>query len=746
MKLSKNIALIICLVMCFTLVLTACGVKTHTVTFDLNYTGAAVATTATVNDGDKASEPNPAPVRTGYIFSGWYITAAAAAADKYDFAAAVTGNLTLYAGWAEDAAQADPYPNAGTIIKSLEGNTYKLDIYDSRVSKIVNKATGEFIEAFQNYNSLYAPGIGKNSIVFGEWRTGAYEYLEGSVIDNALTIEYESDTLKLEDHNFITSYTADESNILLELGGHTEVKVSLEKNGCISSYFNAGGTWRRTNMGFWTISQSIPDDYTSASVTFDVYMDGVKADSGVNDANRIYADVTAKIATFSRSGIVTQRQVLWVPALLNASVPLFEFISAGGNVAQLYLGGIEEEQPVPGGEEGETETVTVGNLLKLVNPATKATIAAGEWAYSNTNNRITLTINEQDYVPVRDIGQWSYNTLEFDYNGETYSTEIINWESLLLDEWEATLPTGVVSEKITGRSSSGASNIANYTLTLYGNNRAYFYGETNDGVITVRGAGTYTKGAESCTVTINDREFGEFEIKFNNTDGNYIANINLDEAAGLTGHTASSRIFGNLTLSFSNIDYTFQGLATGGNLNNTVFIMSLRANGTLELKDRSGASHNAYGTYTYDEIADSFEFVIRDSTSNIITFEGASAKVGNIYQISYTTSGSTVILKWEEAPTATGVVFTGPGPYSQTIIATLYSDGTIIVSVGALGSSSGCWVYDAETNVYSYSAMDANGDGNGRTASSTYNETTNTYTLTYMSMSVAREITYTPIV
>lgn len=67
----------------------------YTVTFDLNYEG-ATPTTAEVKEGEKATRPAD-PSRDGYDFDDWYVDAEFSA--TYDFNAAVTQSITLYANW-----------------------------------------------------------------------------------------------------------------------------------------------------------------------------------------------------------------------------------------------------------------------------------------------------------------------------------------------------------------------------------------------------------------------------------------------------------------------------------------------------------------------------------------------------------------------------------------------------------------------------------------------------------------------
>ena len=68
-----------------------------TVTFDLNYAG-STSTTATAEIGGRISQPAE-PKRQDFVFTGWYTDAACTT--EYSFAAVVTGDVTLYAGWEE---------------------------------------------------------------------------------------------------------------------------------------------------------------------------------------------------------------------------------------------------------------------------------------------------------------------------------------------------------------------------------------------------------------------------------------------------------------------------------------------------------------------------------------------------------------------------------------------------------------------------------------------------------------------
>ena len=96
--------------------------KTYVVSFEVAG-GTPQPSPQTVNAGGKATEPTPAPTKTGYTFDGWYL-----GGDKYDFSKEVTANINLMAKWNPNAGQTSytvtfnadggkPVPLKQTIVK-----------------------------------------------------------------------------------------------------------------------------------------------------------------------------------------------------------------------------------------------------------------------------------------------------------------------------------------------------------------------------------------------------------------------------------------------------------------------------------------------------------------------------------------------------------------------------------------------------------------------------------------------------
>ena len=88
--------------------------QNHTVTFQTN--GADSISSKSVEDGEKVSEPDPAPQKSGYDFMGWYTDSSFTT--KYDFDTPVTSNITLYAKWKIQTFSIVFYTNGGSAVET----------------------------------------------------------------------------------------------------------------------------------------------------------------------------------------------------------------------------------------------------------------------------------------------------------------------------------------------------------------------------------------------------------------------------------------------------------------------------------------------------------------------------------------------------------------------------------------------------------------------------------------------------
>ena len=75
-------------------------VAEYTITF--NTDGGSSVSSVKVKDGEKVAKPSTNPTKEGYTFKHWSTTKGGS---EYDFSTAVSGNLTLYAVWEENAPE-----------------------------------------------------------------------------------------------------------------------------------------------------------------------------------------------------------------------------------------------------------------------------------------------------------------------------------------------------------------------------------------------------------------------------------------------------------------------------------------------------------------------------------------------------------------------------------------------------------------------------------------------------------------
>ncbi len=80
----------------------------HLVVFETN--GGSEVASQVIGDGRCATRPVDDPTRDGYEFAGWY--ADETLAEEFDFAKAITADVTVYAKW--EAVSPDPEPTPDT--------------------------------------------------------------------------------------------------------------------------------------------------------------------------------------------------------------------------------------------------------------------------------------------------------------------------------------------------------------------------------------------------------------------------------------------------------------------------------------------------------------------------------------------------------------------------------------------------------------------------------------------------------
>ena len=120
---------------------------TYTVTFETN--GGSAVASQTVNSGEKATKPAD-PTKSGFVFDGWYADATFAAA--FDFDAAITADVTVYAKWTEESK---PGEIVYTIVSG--GNSTWTKGSSSGVTIVVKRDPNDE-ECFSHFASVQIDG------------------------------------------------------------------------------------------------------------------------------------------------------------------------------------------------------------------------------------------------------------------------------------------------------------------------------------------------------------------------------------------------------------------------------------------------------------------------------------------------------------------------------------------------------------------------------------------------------------
>lgn len=133
----------------------------YAVTFKYNYEDKGVYIVGLVAEGETVGVP-AAPEREGYTFDGWYTSADCST--EYDFAAAVTASLTLYAKWtdAEVAPEPSPEPSPEPTpdVPKTYTVTFEYNLANQGTYKTVAVEDGKTVEqpGFLSYGNYYVVG------------------------------------------------------------------------------------------------------------------------------------------------------------------------------------------------------------------------------------------------------------------------------------------------------------------------------------------------------------------------------------------------------------------------------------------------------------------------------------------------------------------------------------------------------------------------------------------------------------
>ena len=155
----------------FTATFSACkkDKPTYTVTFNSNG-GAEVANQIITGNG-KATKPSPDPTKAEYVFGGWYKDNNTFEY-KWDFAATITADITLYAKWIT-AITVIFNSNEGSAVSQITNVPYNTVITEPAAPAKTGYDFGGWFKDNNTFANLWNFGADKvveNTTLYAKWK------------------------------------------------------------------------------------------------------------------------------------------------------------------------------------------------------------------------------------------------------------------------------------------------------------------------------------------------------------------------------------------------------------------------------------------------------------------------------------------------------------------------------------------------------------------------------------------------
>lgn len=246
---------------------------TYTVTFD-SYGGSTIAKQV-VNSGNYATTPG-APVRSNYIFGGWYTTSSFTT--PWNFSSdAVTSDMTLYAKWTAHTSTT----SSGTVIdsefNSVSGATVALMQNGVTYYTTLTDSSGTYYFGYVNtgtYNLRVTSGdivyttaveVSSTDVALGAVQIPSENISSVVSISSSSPVEVVKNLGTLA--NNLSETTSNLANMILDFkvttststSNKTTISAAKEENDVIISYFDMDVVETVTTTGFQTSSEKLTD-------------------------------------------------------------------------------------------------------------------------------------------------------------------------------------------------------------------------------------------------------------------------------------------------------------------------------------------------------------------------------------------------------------------------------------------------------------------------------------------------------
>ena len=268
-------------------------INTYTVTF--NTDGGSAVDSQTVNYNSTATTPT-APTKTGYTFAGWYTDAGCT--NSYDFLAAVTENITLYAKWTINTYTVTFNTDGGSAVDSQTVNYNSTATTPTAPTKTGYTFAGWYTDAGCTNSYDFLAAVTENITLYAKWTINTYTVTfntdGGSAVDSQ-TVNYNSTA---------TTPTAPTKTGYTFAGWYTDTECTVEYkfSEVVTENITLYAKWIEVITDWKALSEKLNNAATDEDLG-DIYISGdFDVDSEIIFSGTANIISTGAGATFKRSG------------------------------------------------------------------------------------------------------------------------------------------------------------------------------------------------------------------------------------------------------------------------------------------------------------------------------------------------------------------------------------------------------------------------------------------------------------
>ena len=238
-------------------------VAEYTITF--NTDGGSSVSSVKVKDGEKVAKPSTNPTKEGYTFKHWSTTKGGS---EYDFSTAVSGNLTLYAVWEENAPE--PVTTYTVTFVTGEGGSPVQNQTVNAGAKATKPTTNPTKNGytFKHWSTTengseydFNTAVNKNLTLYAVWEENS-DVPPANTVTVTFVVPDEASSLPPDDQEISSGEKATKPADP-EMGGYTFKHWSTTENG--EAYdFNTPVT---TNLTLYAVFEKNPEQIEYEEVT-----------------------------------------------------------------------------------------------------------------------------------------------------------------------------------------------------------------------------------------------------------------------------------------------------------------------------------------------------------------------------------------------------------------------------------------------------------------------------------------------